>query len=445
MNFPRYPKYKDSGVEWLGEVPEHWDLSRTKNLFSLKKRPPEHGDGIITAFRDGEVTLRSNRRTDGFTNAIQEHGYQRIHPDDLVIHAMDAFAGAIGVSDSYGKSTPVYSVCEAKYKTINPHYYGRLMRHMALSGYINSLSKGIRERSTEFRWKEAANVTLAYPTLAEQTSIVSFLNRETGKIDALVDEQRRLIELLKEKRQAVISDAVTKGLDPDVAMKDSGVEWLGEVPEHWDVMRLRHAINLNPSKSETASLDPDTRVSFLPMEAVGVDGSLSLNQTRPISEVKSGYTYFRNGDVTVAKITPCFENGKGALMQGLETGIGFGTTELIVARPRPDRITSQFLSFLFRTAEFRRLGEGEMYGAGGQKRVPDSFVREFYTAIPPLNEQTTIVSFVDREIGKFDVLTVEADSVISLLQERRTALISAAVTGKIDVRNHSPITEGVPA
>ena len=210
------------------------------------------------------------------------------------------------------------------------------------------------------------------------------------------------------------------------------MEWLGAVPECWEVMRLRHAVNLNPSKSEAASLEPDTKVSFLPMEAVGEDGSLSLNQTRPISTVKNGYTYFRNGDVTIAKITPCFENGKGALMRGLKEGIGFGTTELIVARPHQDRITSEFLAFLFRSAEFRLLGEGEMYGAGGQKRVPDSFVREFDTALPPLEEQAAIVAFLDRETGKIDALVDEQRRLIELLKEKRQAVISHAVTKGLD-------------
>jgi len=119
------------------------------------------------------------------------------------------------------------------------------------------------------------------------------------------------------------------------AYKDSGVEWLGEVPGHWEVKRLRFVAELNPSKSEAASIDRDTLVSFLPMDAIGEDGSLRLDLEKPIGELESGYTYFRNGDVTLAKITPCYENGKGALMQGLVNSLGFGSTELIVARPKP--------------------------------------------------------------------------------------------------------------
>ena len=153
--------------------------------------------------------------------------------------------------------------------------------------------------------------------------------------------------------------------------KDSGVEWLGEVPAHWNIKRIRFVAVMNPSKSELTEVDRETEVSFLPMEAIGDDGSINLERTRRISEVETGYTFFRNGDVTLAKITPCFENGKGALMQGLQGGIGFGTTELIVARPKPSEVLGTFLNCIFRSPNFRAQGEASMYGAGGQKRVPD--------------------------------------------------------------------------
>ena len=275
----------------------------------------------------------------------------------------------------------------------------------------------------------------AFPPLAEQTQIAAFLERETVKIDALVAEKRRLMELLKEKRQAVISHAVTRGLNPDAPLKPSGIEWLGDVPEHWDVKRLRDVGNLNPSKSEIAALERDSFVSFLPMSSIGEDGSLRLDLEKPISELENGYTYFRNGDVTVAKITPCYENGKGALMRGLTQGIGFGTTELIVVRPKPDESCGEFLHFLFVSTVFRNIGESHMYGAGGQKRVPDDFVRNFATGFPPISEQAAIAAFLQAELAKFDTLTTEAQRAIDLLQERRTALISAAVTGQIDVRD----------
>ena len=210
--------------------------------------------------------------------------------------------------------------------------------------------------------------------------------------------------------------------------KDSGVEWLGEVPEHWEVQRLRFATMLNPSKNETANLDRNTLVSFLPMEAIGVNGELNTEIARSICDVDTGYTYFRNGDVTIAKITPCFENGKGAVMNGLVTGVGFGTTELIVVRPKESSTISEYLYWLFTSTWFRKLGEASMYGAGGQKRVPDEFVRNFFIGLPLVSEQEQICTFLTQETAKIDNLIAEQQQLIKLLKEKRQAVISHAVT-----------------
>jgi type I restriction enzyme S subunit len=216
--------------------------------------------------------------------------------------------------------------------------------------------------------------------------------------------------------------------------KESGVEWLGEVPDHWQVKRLRFVAELNPAKAEIAELEDGTVVSFLPMEAIGDDGSLDLCRERQIAEVKNGYTYFRDGDVTVAKITPCFENGKGAVMRGLTNGIGFGTTELVVARPRPGQVTSEYLHLLFTSGEFRQIGESWMYGAGGQKRVPDDFVRDFTTAFPPLSEQSSISEFLLKETASIHKLVAEQQRLLELLREKRQAIISHAVTKGVNQR-----------
>jgi type I restriction enzyme S subunit len=210
--------------------------------------------------------------------------------------------------------------------------------------------------------------------------------------------------------------------------KDSGVEWLGAVPAHWELNRIRFVAELNPSKSEIRDLDRETAVSFLPMEAIGDDGSLNLETEKRIAEVETGYTYFRDGDVTVAKITPCYENGKGALMMGLVNGIGFGTTELIVARPLPSKVSGRYLNYIFLSPDFRSLGESHMYGAGGQKRVPDAFVRNFATVFPPLPEQALIAAFLHRETAKIDELVAEQRRLMELLKEKRQAVISHAIT-----------------
>ncbi len=218
--------------------------------------------------------------------------------------------------------------------------------------------------------------------------------------------------------------------------KKSGVKWLdGDgsagspqgVPDHWEVKRTRFMVTMNPSKQEINHLPPETEVQFLPMESVGEDGSLNLETIRPIFEVSSGYTFFAEGDVTFAKITPCFENGKGAIMRNLQNVFGFGTTELTVIRPGPS-LNNEYLYYLTISRDFRKNGEAWMYGAGGQKRVPDDFVRELRFAFPPLSEQQAIAAFLDCETGRIDSLIDKKQKFTELLKEKRTALISHAVT-----------------
>ncbi|MGH6986613.1 MAG: restriction endonuclease subunit S [Caulobacteraceae bacterium] len=226
-------------------------------------------------------------------------------------------------------------------------------------------------------------------------------------------------------------DGALGSFRPYPAYKDSWVEWLGDVPEHWEVRRLRFSLDLNPLASELKYMTPETEVSFVPMEAIGEFGGLELSMKRTRSEVEGGYTYFRDGDVLVAQITPCFENGKGALASGLENGVGFGTTELQVLRPGQE-LDRKFLLYITFSDAFRRLGQAEMYGAGGQKRVPGAFVENFEHPHPPLAEQRAIAAFLDRETARIDALVAKNERLVELLQEKRAALITHAVTKGLD-------------
>ena len=213
--------------------------------------------------------------------------------------------------------------------------------------------------------------------------------------------------------------------------KNSGVEWLSEIPADWEPFRLRFIVETGATKGDVRGLDPETEVSFIPMEAVGEYGGLDLDTTKPLSEVVDGYTYFGNGDVIVAKITPCFENGKGSLANGLRNGLGFGTTELHVLRPSV-QVDARFLLYLTFSDYFRRIGAASMYGAGGQKRISDDFIRNFHHPLPSLSEQCAVAAFLDRETAKIDALAAGKERLIELLQEKRTALITRAVTRGLD-------------
>jgi len=209
--------------------------------------------------------------------------------------------------------------------------------------------------------------------------------------------------------------------------KPSGVESLGDVPEQWNVKRGRFCMNVNPRSRQLRTLDPEDEVSFVPMEAVGEYGGLQLEQTRMIVDVGTGYTEFDDGDVVVAKITPCFENGKGALAAELVNGAAFGTTELHVLRPAT-HLERRFLFYFTISRLFRSTGEGEMYGAGGQKRVPPAFCKDVRVPLPPLDDQRSIADFLDRGTAKIDALVAKKRTLIERLKEKRTALISRTVT-----------------
>ena len=210
-------------------------------------------------------------------------------------------------------------------------------------------------------------------------------------------------------------------------LKPSGVEWLGDLPGPWVVKRARFSVAVNPKSRRLTALGPDDEVSLLPMDNVGEFGSLRLDQTKTLADIGAGYTEFDDGDVVIAKITPCFENGKGALASGLTNGMAFGTTELHVLRPGR-AVDRRFLFYFTISRCFRSVGEGEMYGAGGQKRVPPEFCKNVALPLPPSEDQCAIADFLDRETARLDALIAKKRTLIERLQEKRTALISRTVT-----------------
>ena len=434
MEFKQYPSYKKSGVEWLGDVPEHWQIVRTKDIFNHRKEEALEDDEIVTAFRDGQVTLRKNRRTDGFTNSIKEHGYQHINNGDLVIHEMDAFAGAIGVSDSSGKSTPVYTVCYAKNENINHHFYSHFFRTMAKTGFINSLAKGIRVRSTEFRWNESRNVYLAEPPKADQEKIVSFLDTETARIDNLIAKQEKLIELLEEQRKSIISHAVTKGLNPDAPMKDSGVEWLGEVPEHWMTPSSKHLLEIpiTDGPHETPNF-VDDGVPFISAEAIS-KGKIDFDKKRGYITPELNAIYSKKYSPKIEDIYMVKSGATTGKVAMVETTEEFNIwSPLAVFRCNKNKVLPKFLLAVFNSSHFYdALVLNWSYGT--QQNIGMGVLSNIEIPCPPLKEQAEIIQHLDAQNTKFDKLISTQSQLIEKLKEYRSSIISHAVTGKIDVR-----------
>lgn len=363
-----------------------------------------------------------------------QSGYSRFADGDVVVAKITpCFENGKGALIRHTRTGYGYGTTELHVLTPGPDLDGRFLYYATVQPAFRRLGEAAMTGAAgQQRVPEdfVLDFRIAVPTLSQQRAIADYLDRETARIDALIAAKERLLALLAEKRRALITRAVTRGLDPQAPLRDSGIPWLGEIPAHWKVKRIRF---LTERPFRTSSHDA-SEVTFLPMEAIGENGELDLSILRPLSEVQNGYSRFRDGDVIIAKITPCFENGKGALIYGTRTGVGYGTTELLVLTPGPELI-GRFLYYVTVEQRFRELGRAAMMGAAGQQRVPEEFVRDYQLAVPPITEQHAIVEHIARETAKLDAVRAATEHTIALLKERRSALIAAAVTGQIDVED----------
>ncbi|MGP5588132.1 restriction endonuclease subunit S [Glutamicibacter ardleyensis] len=421
-----YPEYKDSNFDWLGSLPAGWKELRLKLGFDLQKRTITSDMEIITAFRDGEVTLRKNRRLDGFTEGDKQIGYQGIEPGDLVIHAMDAFAGAIGVSDSRGKSTPVYSVCKPK-PGVQAAFFAFALRHLALTGYIVSLSKGIRERSTDFRWADAKNVIVPFPPQNEQREIVAFLNQEIDEIDAFIADQEELIILLTERRTTTITQTITRGLNPEVAVKDSRIAWLGKIPEHWTVSRFSRCVRINSGQVDPKTSPFSDMYLIAPNHVESSTGRLIGLETASAQGAESGKYLVRAGQIIYSKIRP-------NLMKTVIAPIDcLCSADMYALESDRNQLGNKFLMYLLLSRPFHDYAVDQSMRVAMPKLNHDS-LGAAPVWLPPQWEQEQIVRFFEAELPKIDAAITDAREAITLSKERKAAVISAAVTGKIDVR-----------
>lgn len=426
MSYATYDGYKDSGVDWLGEIPSDWELEKAKWLFKKMERPVSPNDEIVTCFRDGQVTLRSNRRTEGFTNALKEHGYQGIRKGDLVIHQMDAFAGAIGISDSDGKSTPVYSACVPFDKNrVESKYYSYFLRNLAYLGFIESLAKGIRERSTDFRFSDFAKLILPVPAISEQREIVDFIDKNLAQIDQAIALKQQQIEKLGEYKQIVIQNAVTKGLNPNVPMKDSGVEWIGDIPEHWQMKRLKYVLDERNERSKTGE-EP----LFMVSQKYGLVVRADYHEKAEVAQSNIDNKIVYKNDLVFNKLKPHL----GVFYKSEIDFKGLVSPDYAVYKVKNYIYDMKYLEILFRNPKYieqfiiRATGIVE-----GLIRLYTTSLFELPVMIPPKEEQETILNFVKNENDKIDISQQNLEKQIDRLKEYKNILINQAVTGKIKI------------
>ncbi|MGQ4412180.1 restriction endonuclease subunit S, partial [[Kitasatospora] papulosa] len=396
-------------IPGLGDIPSSWQTKRAKWLLNRQRRQVRPQDGIVTAFRDGQVTLRDNRRTDGFTNAVHEIGYQGVRKGDLVVHGMDGFAGAIGVSDSDGKASPVVHAYKPTGQ-MDARFAAYALRTMALNGYVATLAKGIRERSTAFDSATLANVQLPVPPLNEQRRIADFLDRETARLTQIERLARKAGELASQRRTAVI-DAELQSL-PDEKI----------LPVTAACQLVMDCVN------KTAPIEA-TETPYRMIRTSNVRGGrVDVEDTYRVSE-ETFRTWNRRGaplvgDVLFTRQAPVGE--AGLLTSAAPVFLG---QQVMLYRANPKRITPEFLLYNFLSSFMKRQFALASDGAAhAHMRVHDCLKLRIYC--PSLDRQREMAARVRGELDHADRLRAATTQQISLVTERRHTIIIAALTGQ---------------
>lgn len=441
----RYPAYKDSEVEWLGEIPEHWQAYKLKRVSEINygltlelDRTETEGTFIISlpnVTKEGQLVLEEVPKT---PLTDEEKKSLLLRKGDLLFNWRNGSSDHVGKTayfDADGEYTHVSFLLRLRFDLAkhDSRYYHRFINNLRNTDFFASAKTRV---NNTYNQAELRQLEVVVPPQDEQQAIASFLDRETAKIDALIAKKERLIELLQEKRTTIISHAVTKGLDPTVPLEDSRVEWLGKIPTHWQVKRIRaitESIQTGPFGSQLHSEEyvsggiPVINPSHLKDGRIEPDWDCAVD--KPTWQRLSRHE-LDEGDIIFARRG---EMGRCALVTAAEAGWLCGTGSLRM-RLKRDVAYPQFLNWILSTSGVRDWLLLESVGAT-MDNLNTTILARVPLSVPPFDEQVAIASYLDRETTKIDALIAKIREGIEKLKEYRTALISASVTGKIDVRN----------
>jgi type I restriction enzyme S subunit len=425
--YQAYPEYQDSGVLWIGDIPLHWISTKTSRFFKVAMGQTILKEQLID---DGKWPVFSATEGDHYFGRVNNPNVQ-LDVGDIVIPARGNSIGAVKLVKEKSTTTQTTIYCKQyQIDKIIPGY-----AYYYFNGGRKNLFRFTQTAIPQITTEEVGSNPILIPTTGEQQKIANFLDHETAKIDTLIEKQQQLIALLKEKRQAVISHAVTKGLNANAPMRDSGVEWLGEVPEHWIVRRLKHTSNLQSGIPKGKDLTGKACISVPMLRVANVqDGYLKLDDVHQIDIEPAQLERYtlKKGDVLMNEGGDNDKLGRGAVWQcEIEPCIHQNHVFAI----RPYSIEPEWLDLVTRTnyAKFHFFRVAKQ--STNLASISSTNIKETLLVIPPKKERQEIMSFVFKKIAVFDNADEKCSAQIVLLKERRTALISAAVTGKIDVRN----------
>jgi type I restriction enzyme S subunit len=429
-NIQTYEAYKDSGVEWLGDIPEHWEATKVKNVFRLVVESAHANNDfeLLSVYTDIGVKPRKELEERG-NKASTTDGYWLVKKGDVVVNKLLAWMGAIGVSNYDGVTSPAYDILRAKVKIEN-NFYHYLFRNSACISELKKHSRGIMDMRLRLYFDKFGDVIIPYPNYQEQKIIVNFLDDKTTKIDKAIAIKQQQIVLLKERKQILIHKAVTRGLDDTVALKDSGVEWIGENPDHWEVKPLKYIgnsiIGLTYSPNDLCEED----------EGVLVFRSSNLNEGKiRYGEKENAYVKSKIADKLMVRendILICSRNGsrdligKCALISKEDVGASFGAFTTVF---RSD--INPYIFCILNSSIFKALSGSFLTSTINQLTIGN--LNSIYVPVPPLKEQKKIKSYIINFSQKIETAISLKQQEIDRLQEYKGSLINSVVTGKVKV------------
>lgn len=412
---------KSSYIQWLGNIPDGWEVVKVREVFTernVKVFSTEYQPLSVT--KDG-----IQKQLDNVALSNTDGNRKLVKVGDYVVNSRSDRKGSCGVSPYEGSVSFINIVLEPSNK-IDKNYIHHLFRSNFWVEEFYRNGHGIVADLWSTHYCDMRNMSLPLPPLSVQHRISSYLDEKTELINRLIETRTAQIDKLKQYRAAVVSSAVTKGLNPNRKMKNSNIQWIGDIPEDWEVVKLGKVLILNPGKK---NIDDNIPVSFMPMECLR--NGIIKRKIALYKDVEK-YTPFMENDVVMAKVTPCFENGNIAIAKDLENGLGFGTSEIYVFRCS-NHIKNSYLFYLLQSNYIIRIGVASMSGTGGLKRVKSEVLKNAAIPLPPLSEQRSIVSYLDAKVSEINKLIKVYDDEIAKMKNYKNSLVSAVVTGQIAV------------
>ena len=419
----RYEKMRDSGVEWIGMVPSHWEIVRARAHFMQTNERGNQTPVLLAASQKFGVCPQD--QLEGVVKVsvgtdLQQ--FKSVHRNDFII-SLRSFQGGFELSPFEGVCSPAYQVFHTD-DAYDVKYLRFLFKDERFIDHMNSLTVGIRD-GKNIKYSDFSNSLIILPPLDEQIAIAKYLSQVSAKIDTLIGEIKASIEEYKAWKASIIYEAVTKGLDPNAEMKDSGVEWIGEIPAHWAFRKMKQVAQFAP-KCDFSRLENDALITFAPMECIR--NGYFENRGKQLNTITGSYTPYSEGDIVFAKVTPCFENGNICIMKNLYSVVGLGSSELFVLRARS--ISTEYLFYYLQHPGFVQRACASMTGTGGLKRVSSDFIQNCPLPIPTEEEQGEIVDFLNRRCTAIEQLISEKSALIEELESYKRSLIYEVVTGK---------------